>query len=731
MQVVYLFMLSLILTNAFPSHHQEESKEVSVILEVEDDVKEHVAYIEKHMPRLEVVATYELLFQGVAVKGNLDAVKRVTNLDFIKESYPVQTYTTLEVSDQKYKNQTIQNLDDITDRRSFVLPSELNDTNFTGKGIKVGVIDTGLDYEHADLRANFFGGFDLVDLDDDPMETKDELPTAHGTHVAGIIAADGALQGVAPDAEIYAYRALGPGGSGTSIQVMAAMEEAVRDGVDVINLSLGNTVNGPDYPTSKTVNEAAKQGVAVVVANGNAGPKNWTVGSPATAARALSVGAYEAETDVPHLHIAVKDKKIALQSLSSEAPWQFERDYDVVLHEKSARGEFALMEVQAETIVDDVLMLKERGVEGVIIYEEKSSEVDWQIALMEAEINLPIAAVSRKDGRWLKRHSESEEFLFADTVFKTKQDGVARFSSRGPVTVDWTVKPDIIAPGVNILSTVPDGYETMNGTSMATPHIAGAVAVMKEAKPNWSNEQIFNALKTTAQRVERIDGKMAAPIDQGFGLVQLSDAIDADLIVHGAPFTFGLVGDYLHESGQQLTIENTSSEVKNLTFKVPKMAKGLIWDLPQSITIEPNEEKEIPIKLHTNSLLLDEGIIQDWITIEEKDKEINVPYVFINETSNYKKVMGFSFGLNRFDDTTYNYELYVPEPVTNVKVKLFDAESLLYKGTLLELTELEVGMNKGEIDKEQIDVTGKFYGLIIVELENGETVHYDTPVYLE
>src|SRR5699024_5926824 len=80
---------------------------------------------------------------------------------------------------------------------------------------------------------------------------------------------------------------------GTSIQVIAAMEEAIEAGVDVINLTLGNTVNGPDYPTSKAVDEAIKQGVTVVIANGNAGPEYWTVGAPATAKSALAVAAYQ------------------------------------------------------------------------------------------------------------------------------------------------------------------------------------------------------------------------------------------------------------------------------------------------------------------------------------------------------------------------------------------------------------------------------------------------------
>lgn len=201
------------------------------------------------------------------------------------------------------------------------------------------------------------------------------------------------------------------------------MEEAVRDEVDIINLSLGNTVNGPDYPTSKAVNEAAKQGVAVVVANGNDGPKNWTVGSPATSAQALSVGAYEAEMEVPYLHITKKDKKIALQSLSKEVLWELERDYDIVQHEAARRGDIALLDVQAETIVDDVLILQEKGVEAVIVYEEKSSDIDWRVALIEAKITLPIAAVAKNDGRWLKRHAEEENFYSLIRYLKQSQMG--------------------------------------------------------------------------------------------------------------------------------------------------------------------------------------------------------------------------------------------------------------------------------------------------------------------
>src|SRR5699024_9022591 len=150
--------------------------------------------------------------------------------------------------------------------KNMTTPDELNTTTYTGKDVKVGVIDTGVDDSHPDLKKNVKGGFDLVDLDDEPQETPVEEgpPTMHGTHVASIIAADGDLTGVAPDSDLYAFRALGPGGEGTSIQVIAAMEEAIEAGVDVINLSLGNTVNGPDYPIRIRAAETIAQGNSVV-----------------------------------------------------------------------------------------------------------------------------------------------------------------------------------------------------------------------------------------------------------------------------------------------------------------------------------------------------------------------------------------------------------------------------------------------------------------------------------
>lgn len=299
-------MLILPASAAARDHTTEpkKSKEEAVIIEVDGNPGKRKTYLETYHPYIEVITVYDKLFKGLALKAKPKQLEKLDTVDFITAVHPVTTYQTQTGSSK----QPMSSLEGAT--KDSVKPSSLNNTDYTGEGVQVAVIDTGIDYNHPDLEANFAGGYDLVDLDDDPMETtaKEGMPTQHGSHVAGIIAADGDLQGVAPDAELYAYRALGPGGRGTSVQVIAALEQAVEDGADVINLSVGNAINGPDFPTSTAVNRAVALGVPVVIANGNDGPGKWTIGSPATAANALSVGAAAYPQTVPYLEESLHDK---------------------------------------------------------------------------------------------------------------------------------------------------------------------------------------------------------------------------------------------------------------------------------------------------------------------------------------------------------------------------------------------------------------------------------------
>ncbi|MEV7237052.1 S8 family serine peptidase [Streptomyces sp. NPDC051020] len=168
---------------------------------------------------------------------------------------------------------------------------------YTGKGVTVGIIDSGIAYDHPALggggfpNAKVVGGYDFADEDADPYDDKFGPAAGHGTHVAGIVAGeDTHIEGVAPDATLRSYRVFGTKNAPTDAIVLAALDRAAADGVDVVNMSLGSTGNRSSSVLSLSVNHLVDSGVPTVVANGNgyAGPFN--AAAPAVADGAIAVG---------------------------------------------------------------------------------------------------------------------------------------------------------------------------------------------------------------------------------------------------------------------------------------------------------------------------------------------------------------------------------------------------------------------------------------------------------
>ncbi|MFD2044423.1 S8 family serine peptidase [Ornithinibacillus salinisoli] len=722
------FLILFTFTAIIPTvQAQEPDYKESIIIEVEGDPHEHKKYLETYHPYIEVIATYDKLFNGIALQAPPERLMKVDALDFVKAIHPVREYGITNVTEADYENAASQ--------PNTMLPSVLNNTTYTGKGVKVGVIDTGIDYKHPDLQINYMGGYDLVDLDDDPMETlaAEGMPTLHGSHVAGIIAGNGMFQGVAPEAEIYAYRALGPGGVGSSVQIIAAMEQAIEDGVEVINLSLGNTVNGPDYPTSIAVNRATEHGVAVVIANGNNGPDRWTVGAPATATNALSVGATAIPQEVPYLYDSLEDKKIQLMPMMGSLPWDLEKDFQIVkftdTSQQTIQGKIALIPRGEIPFYDLAKKAEQQGAVAVLIYNNEDGSFQGSIAEGEDPIGIPVVSVSKKDGKWLEKYAQSS-FSYIDTKFEQTEQGIAAFSSRGPVTVNWEIKPDVLAPGTNIISTVPGGYQALQGTSMAAPHVTGAIALVKEAHPNWTNKQIFGALRTTALRMENEEDEPYEPIVQGMGSVDPKKAIETSTIIHNPLLAFGKIGGFYNSKTIDITMENTADQQQTYYIDIPKKQKGLSWKLPQAITLEKGEKKTIPIELSMTASQLEEGIHQGWLEIHGQNEEYHLPYLFINETADYPKAAGFDFHLKTFSDEEYFYQIYLTEKTESVKVDLYNPDSLLYERTLLHLEDVNVGMNEGYMKKSEIGDPGNYKALITVQLESGKYESYEVELYI-
>jgi len=720
-----LFLSTLLLFFTYHSNYivaHEPDKE-SIIIEVEGDPNEHQAYIEKYYPFIDVVAVYDQLLNGLALQAPHGKLTEISSLEFIKATHAVQSYKT-NIPHQKYDQHS-----------QSIIPGELNLTNFTGKGVKVAVIDTGIDYHHPDLKKNYEGGYDVVDLDDDPMETdvSQGIPTEHGTHVAGIIAANGKVKGVAPDAKIYAYRALGPRGSGSSIQVIAAMERALKDGVDIMNLSLGNVVNGPDYPTSIAVNRAVDLGLAVVIANGNNGPNHWTVGSPATATKAVSVGATISPQTIPSLHINKENKQIFMELMQGSLPWSFKKDYQMIhanVDAKGLHGNIALIKRGKISFYDKAKQAQDAGAVAAVIYNNETGPFQGSVENELAPLQIPVVSITKNNGEWLVKQLELGQ-LYVDTIYEQTSKDVAPFSSRGPVTINWEIKPDILAPGTSILSTVPDGYRELQGTSMAAPYVTGVIALMKEAHPNWSNEQIIGALKTTALQITDDKKKMLEPISQGMGEIQIDEAINAKTIINNPLLSFGKVNSYTETKEIEITIENTTNQEQRYHFDIPKDQKGMVWKLPQSFTLAGKERKTLPIGLTVTTQQLEEKLYQGWLTLNQADRSLHLPYLFMSYQADYPKTMGFEFSLKPLSDKIYNYRLYAVEEAKSVEINLYQPDTLIFDRQLLKLTDLQIGVNDGELSKKDVGNPGHYLVSITIELMDGTFETHETEVWIE
>ncbi len=248
-----------------------------------------------------VVEKYKKVFNGAAlaiddaVAENLtEKISQLPNVKAVYENSPV--FAAMQDSVK------IINADDV-----WKLDKEGNDCTtsgkecLTGKGITVAIIDTGIDYTHPDLggclgsSCKVIGGYDFINDDGDPMDDQ-----GHGTHVAGTVAANGAIKGVAPDAKLVGYKVLNARGSGSFAGVIAGIERAVDpnsdgnfdDKANIMSLSLGGP-GDPDDPVSKAIDNAVDNGVVVIVAAGNSGPFSQTIGSPGTARKAITVGAVD------------------------------------------------------------------------------------------------------------------------------------------------------------------------------------------------------------------------------------------------------------------------------------------------------------------------------------------------------------------------------------------------------------------------------------------------------
>lgn len=398
----------------------------------------------------------------------------------------------------------------------------------------------------------------------------------HGTHVAstaggnenvpttGPAAVFGSVSGIAPRARIAAYKVCwetGAGGSCFTTDSVAAIDQAVADGVDVINFSISGSRTNFRDPVEIAFLFAADAGVFVAASAGNSGPTTSTVAHPGPWLTTVAAGThnrdgqgsvtlgngatyYGASVAAPVGSAPLIDSTAA--GLPGADPTQVVLCYSSadggnVLDPAKVAGKIVVCDRGVTARVNKSLAVKEAGGVGMIL-------VNTSAASLNADFHaVPSVHLSHTDRAAVKAYAAmsgaTATINAATIVYNVDAPFTASFSSRGPLLAGSgdVLKPDLIAPGQDILAAVaPPGnsgrdFDLYSGTSMSSPHVAGLAALMKEAKPAWSPMMIKSALMTTGTDV--LDGGTPAPntnpvliFRQGAGHVQPNSALDPGLV---------------------------------------------------------------------------------------------------------------------------------------------------------------------------------------------------------
>jgi hypothetical protein len=412
-----------------------------------------------------VVHEYSLAFSGVAVElspREAAEIRKLPDVVAVHEDHAIQRFEPV-VSEVAAA--------EVVDARARVHASALP---ARGEGIVVAVIDSGVDATHPALR--IAGGYDFAQGDDVPEDVD-----GHGTHVAGIIAANGAdVVGVAPDVTLLIYKVVHHDGDGKESSVVAALERAMdpngdgdpSDHVDVVNLSLGWEA-GSDSVTSAAVDRATAAGIVVVAAAGNVGRTPAQVLAPGVAPTAITVAN----------------------------------------------------------------------------------------ALTELE--------------------------------------VIKESSRGPTPGTLAFKPDLAAPGENILSTaLGGGLTTKSGTSMSSPHVAGVAALLLELHPDWTPADVKAALVSTTRAMS------STPLGRGAGFVDAQAAHQARSFVDASGLSFGVNGAKAgsFEATRAFTITNRSQTASTFNASAHGTPAGATVTItPSSFSLVPGASRSVSVRVTTNN----------------------------------------------------------------------------------------------------------------------------------
>ena len=640
---------------AKPTH--EDSDSVEIIVVVDDSVAKPTAQaqVQSLLQKQEKAAATMSRAIGEAVEPERQYTTLLNGFSATVTYGQYKALKELDCVESVFLSPTFSLLPDTANSTRMIGGGLANETGFTGEGMLIAILDTGVDMDHQifskapanpaltqddvkgllsqyDFQAEgFVKGLSVssvyksakfpfqFDYGDKDTDGAPGTKSSHGTHVAstaaGCTGINADVQGVAPDAQIANMNVFKSSGGASYADILSALEDCMLLGVDVANLSLGSDAGYIDYENPDEFTEsllnvfkrAGESGMSLAVAAGNAysaaygdafgnkalasNPDYGLISEPSTYGESMSVAAVS-NSKVKSPYITVGGRDFAYQDSGTISTDENAK----IFRELAKKGELEYAVVPGYGTEDDYegidvsgkVALVQRG--GGMYYEQKErsayahgaiamlvyNNVPGMLYMSITDWKMPCAFISQEAGEYLKAQENKVLTVgAADKLVASPTYGMADFSSWG-ATTELTLKPEITAPGAGIYAAVPgNAYESMDGTSMASPHAAGAMAIVQQAlkargmtDATQRKHMVDTLLMSTASIIYDSNGQPYSPRKQGAGLININDAVKTEgyLTVDGMIRPKLELGDDPAEKG-----------VYTMTFKVHNTGKDTLY----------------------------------------------------------------------------------------------------------------------------------------------------------
>ncbi len=542
---------------------------------------------------------YDKIWNGLSINVSGEGRSRLSRLSSVAAVYPVITFSAPETTSVSPDLATAINMTGADKAQS--------ELGFTGAGVRVAIMDTGVDYDHADLGgsgtdnpANFpnsrvVAGYDFVG-DDFNAADPAKLATApdadpddcqgHGTHVAGIVGANGATKGVAPGVTFGAYRVFGCEGSTTADIMLAAMERALEDDMDVLNMSIGSAfMTWPQYPTAVGSDALVDAGMVVVASIGNSGANGvYSAGAPGVGNKAIGVASFDnshvsaltfrtsGNRQVPYLQLSTTTEA-PTSGTTPEVAWVGRGCTSLGdTPASNPSGKVALLIRGDCTFQEKYQGAVNAGAVAVVIYNNVTGLFAGGGV---TDRGVPGVGISKADGEAVRAEMAAGPVTLTWTADRTNAANptggrASSFTSYG-MTAELKLKPNIGAPGGLIRAPYPlekGAYAILSGTSMSSPHVAGGVALLLQARPSTAPGDVKTLFQNSADPVNFGTSPSLLEVvhRQGAGMVDIDDSILSTASVSPSEISLG------EGTGGATTLTITNSGSSAVTYTLGHQA---------------------------------------------------------------------------------------------------------------------------------------------------------------